>query len=129
MAFCHELSGVAAVGEDVAQRRNELVDALEDLGASVVVLDRRCGDHHHEQEPERVGDDVALSPLHFLALVIAGVSAPTVSAPRSDCESTMPALGVTLRVPPAFFFDLVRTSSRNASCTTSTVPSSRQEAK
>ena len=68
-------------------------------------------------------------PCTFFACVIAVVSAPTVSAPRSDCESTMPALGVHCRVLPAFFFDLVRTSSRNASCTTSTVPSSRQEAK
>ncbi len=41
----------------------------------------------------------------------------------------MPALGVALRVPPALFFDLVRTSSRSVSCTRSTVPSSRQAAK
>jgi len=59
---------VAAIGEDQADRLKRSVQAPEDVPATVAVLDARRGDHHDEQQADRVADDVALSAVDFFSL-------------------------------------------------------------
>ena len=65
-----------------------------------------------------------LRPLIFLPASYPRVCAETVSAPLTDCESTIPAEGSGLRRS-----SLTRTRSRSASCSRSSVPSSPQARK
>ena len=53
-------SGIAAVGEDMAQPGEGIADRLEDQGRAVAVLDIGAMDDQSDQQTERIGDDMAL---------------------------------------------------------------------
>ena len=46
---------------------------LERVDAAYVISDRGGGHHHDEQQPERVGDDMALSSWDFFGVIAVSV--------------------------------------------------------
>jgi hypothetical protein len=80
-------------------RRQPLSEPLDRQSAAVAVLDARRADHHGQQEPERVNDDMSFSAGDFLARVVAappfcGASVLTdwASIPAAEGVGFLPAL-------------------------------------
>ena len=69
------VSGIAAIGEDVAQPREAFDDVAQDERRPVAVLDVGSVDHGVDEIALGVGEDVALAPLDLLTRVVAPRSA------------------------------------------------------
>lgn len=93
---------------------------LQGQPASVAVLQAGRGDQHERQQAGRVHHDVALAAVGLLPRIVPVRIRPTVSAPFTDWESTMPAVAAGSR-PAASL-----TAARNASWIRSVVPSAAQ---
>src|SRR5580658_5073932 len=119
-----QLSGVAAVGPDQLQTREQssALALFVELGqhqlGPVAVLKIGCMDNNRNNQPQRVDHDVPLSSADFLASVV--TAAPPFSAVFTDCESMMAALGV-FSLPAS-----TRTCSRRRSWMFGHTPSSRK---
>jgi hypothetical protein len=66
---------ISSIGEDVAQPRKRSPDGGEHLRSRVTILNIGSMDDQRDHQSERVGHDVALAALDFLARVIAANSA------------------------------------------------------
>jgi hypothetical protein len=64
------VTGIAAVGEDVAQPGEAGADLGQDVGRAVAILDIGRMDQGGDQQTAGVGEDVALAALDLLARVI-----------------------------------------------------------
>ncbi len=62
-------SGVAAIGEDMAQPGKGRADRSQQWHRAVAVLDLGAVNHGGDEEPTGVGEDVALAPLDQLARI------------------------------------------------------------
>ena len=58
--------GIAAIGEDMPQRRVSLADGFGHAGGAIAVLNIGGMDNKIDQVPERIGDDVPLAALDLL---------------------------------------------------------------
>jgi len=68
-------AGIAAIGEAMAQPREAVADAGEQVRSAVAILDARLLDHRPDQEALGVGDDMALAALDLFTGIIAPWSA------------------------------------------------------
>lgn len=67
----HQTPAIAAIGEDASNERVAPARSLQRQLAAVAVLDIGAVDTHAEQAPIRVGQDVPLAVVDFLARLIA----------------------------------------------------------
>ena len=103
----HELSRIAAVGKNQSQAAKARAQLLNDKSSAVAVLDVGWMNDQGHDQPERVDEDVTLTPGYLLARVVAAI--PPFSAVLTDWLSRMPTLGVGFL--PAF----LRTRARSRS--------------
>ena len=66
----NQLAGVAAVSPDQSQPAPAAYQMLQHQFRPVTVLNVRRVDHHHQDQPQRIDDDVPLAPVDLLARVI-----------------------------------------------------------
>ena len=64
-------AGITAIGEDVAQPREEIADRRQHADRAVAILNVGAVHLGADQQPGGVGDDVALAPVDLLAGVVA----------------------------------------------------------
>ena len=88
----HELARIAAVGKDQSQSAKTTAQLLYDKSAAVAVLDIGWMNNQRHDQPERIDEDVPLTPGYLLARVVATI--PPFSAVLTDWLSRMPTLGV-----------------------------------
>jgi len=91
----HKLSGITAVGPDHFKAPPSRTELLDQQLAAVTVLNVGRVNDQREDQAECVNDDMALTPLGFLARIVPSVA--PFSAVLTDWLSMMPALGVGLR--------------------------------
>ena len=115
----HKLPGITAIRPDDFKASPSRTQLLDQQLAAVTVLDVGRVNDQREDQAERVNDDMALTPLGFLARIVPSVA--PFSAVLTDWLSMMPALGVGLRP-----FS-IRTRRRSCSWIFSHVPSSRKQ--
>ncbi len=68
---CDELARVAPIRPDELQSREAGNQGCQNLFGSIAVLDAGRMDHHDEEQPQDINDDVALATADALAAVIA----------------------------------------------------------
>ena len=90
-----QLAGVAAVGPHQPPPREAPVQLGHDLLGTVPVLDAGRVDHHRQQPPERVDDEVALAPVYLFAGL--GAARPPVSVVLTAWLSTIATRGLGSR--------------------------------
>lgn len=107
--FLHKIAGVTSVGPDDLQAAEQSGHFLQHLLTAIAVLDVRRMHAYRENQPERIDNNMPLSPGDFLAGIVPMSSSFCGAAVLTDCESMIAAEGVGLR--PA----RRRTFSRNLS--------------
>ena len=89
------LSGIATIGEDVAQPGIERADRSKDARGAIAVLNAGFVHDEPDQVAFGVGDDVTLAALDFLSCIIAPW--PPLSVVFTDWLSITPAVGLASR--------------------------------
>jgi hypothetical protein len=102
-----ELAPVRRVRPDLDQPRETAVQPAQHEFRPLAILDMGRMHHRHQQQPQRIDQDVPLASVYLLAGIV--TSRPPFSVVFTDWLSRMAALGVGSL--PAF----VRTCSRSAS--------------
>ena len=74
---------ISAVGEDMSKPRKRIADRIENYGSAIPILDVGTMDGQPHEQSRRVGDDMALTSVDFLARIVARRinAAPPFSAP------------------------------------------------
>src|SRR5215510_2477778 len=115
---CDEFPRVPPVRPDELQARETGHECPEHRFGPIAVLDPRRMHHHHQEQPEDINHNMALTTAYALAAVIA--PAPPFSVVFTVWLSMIPALGSRVR-PEAS-----RRSPRRVSCIRSQTPARRQ---
>jgi hypothetical protein len=112
---------IRLIRPDPAQPGELVPEDLQRALGPVTVLHTGCGDHHREDQPERIDEEVAFAPFDLFVRIEA--ADPPFSVVLTDWLSMIPALGCR-RLPAA-----ARTSPHRRSCMCCQVPSFRQRQK
>jgi len=91
----HKLPGITSIGPDHFKAPPSRTELMDQQFAAVTVLNVGRVNDQCEDQAERVHNDMALTPLDFLARVVPSVA--PFSAVLTDWLSMIPALGVGLR--------------------------------